>query len=158
MKTLFKIVLIGGLALAAFASVLGFSVLGLLSDIPGAHLTINGDDFMWSSMNLADAFGAGLGLVIAFGVMCLVIPLVLLLGLGLPLLILGLILLAGIVALLSVGAVLGSPAIIIGLILWLILRDKPRKPAAAPPAMSTAAPLPPQPPTGPTAPTEPSLT
>jgi hypothetical protein len=156
MKTLFKIVLVLGLAMMAFSSILGFSVLGFLSDLPHGHLTIDGNDFMWSGMDLADAFGAGLGLMIAFLVMCLVVPLVLLLGLGLPLLILGGLLLAGIVALLSVGAVLGAPAIFVGLIVWLLVRDKPRKPVAPPPAATQA--TSPSLAAGPAAPTEPSLT
>lgn len=156
MKTLFKIVLVGGLALMAFASILGFSVLGLLADLPNAHLSIDGHEVLSSGMDLADAFGAGLGLLIAFGVMCLIVPLLLLLGLGLPLLILGGLMLAGVVALLSVGAVVGSPLILIGLVVWLLVRDKPRKPVApAPATASTAAPAAPA---GPAAPTEPSLT
>ena len=54
-------------------------------------------------------------------------PLVLLLGLGLPLLILGGIVLVTLAALASVGAVVGSPLLVIGLVVWLIVRDKPRK-------------------------------
>ncbi|OWQ84691.1 hypothetical protein CDN99_23430 [Roseateles aquatilis] len=139
MKTLFKTLLVLGLVLVIGAMVLGVSVIGLIGDAPGVHLTIDGDEVIWSGLGLADAFGAGLGLIITIGVLCLVLPLVLLLGLGLPLLILGGLLLAGIAALLGVGAVLGSPLILIGLIVWLLVRDKPRKQSSAPAAPAAGA-------------------
>lgn len=127
MKTLFKAFLITGLILALVALALGFSAFNLLSDAPGFHLSIDGEDMMWTGFSLADALGAGLGMIIAVGVMALVIPLVLLLGLGLPLLILGALALAGIAAVVGVSALLGSPLLLIGLVVWLLVRDKPRK-------------------------------
>lgn len=149
MKTLFKTLLILGFVLVLGAMLLGWGVIHLLGDVPGVHLSIDGDEVVWSGLGLADAFGAGLGMVIAIGVMCLVVPLVLLLGLGLPLLILGALVLAGLAALLGVGAVVGSPLILIGLVVWLLVRDKPRQSRAVPPP-APSAPMP-------AAPSEPPL-
>ena len=154
MKTLFKALLIFGFVLVGVATLLGWGAVHLLGDVPGVHLTIDGDDVVWTSLGLADAFGAGLGLIIAIGVMCLVVPLLLLLGLGLPLLIIGALVLAGLAALVGLGAIVGSPLILIGLVVWLLVRDKPRKAPMAPPA----APVGPAPmPNMPQAPTEPTL-
>lgn len=150
MKTLFKAFFLVGFALVALAVLLGWGAIHVLGDVPGVHLQVNGDEVIWSGLDLFDARGAGLGLVITIGVMCLVVPLVLLLGLGLPLLILGALALAGIAALLGVGAVVGSPLILIGLIVWLLVRDKkPRHPPAQPvqpmPAQAPAATVAPTP-------------
>jgi hypothetical protein len=139
MKTLFKTLLIVGLALVLGAMLLGWGVLHLLGDAPGVHLTIDGDEVIWSGIGMADAFGAGLGMIIAIGVMCLVVPLVLLLGLGLPLLILGALALAGLAALLGVGVVAGSPLLLIGFIVWLLVRAR-RPRAVTPPPSAPAAP------------------
>lgn len=139
MKTLFKTLLVLGLLLVVGSVVLGVSVISVLGDTPGVHLTINGDDVGWSRLDIADAIGAGFGLVVAIGVMCLVLPLVLLLGLGLPLLILGGLLLAGIAAVLGVGAVLGSPLILLVVVVWLLVRDKPSRRRAVPPSPAAPA-------------------
>ncbi len=162
MKTLFKAFFLVGFALVALAVLLGWGAIHVLGDVPGVHLQVNGDEVIWSGLDLFDALGAGLGLVITLGVMCLVVPLVLLLGLGLPLLILGALALAGIAALLGVGALVGSPLIVIGLIVWLLVRDKkPRHPpvtpmpAQAPPASATS--IAPTPPGMPPSPNEPSF-
>lgn len=151
MKTLFKALLIFGFVLVGVATLLGWGAVHLLGDVPGVHLTIDGDDVLWTSLDLADAFGAGLGLIIAIGVMCLIVPLLLLLGLGLPLLIIGALVLAGLAALVGVGAIVGSPLILIGLVVWLLVRDKPRKAPMTPPVAPAPMPNMPQ------APTEPPL-
>ena len=127
MKTLFKTFLVLGFLLVAGALLLGWGLIHVLGDVPGVHLSVDGEEVLLSGMGLADAFGAGIGLVIAFVVLCLGVPLVLLLGLGLPLLILGAIALVALAALASVGAVVGSPLLLIGLVVWLLVRDKPRK-------------------------------
>lgn len=127
MKTLFKTFLILGFLLVAGSLLLGWGLIHVLGDVPGVHLTVDGEEVILSGMGLADAFGAGIGLIVALVVLCLVVPLVLLLGLGLPLLILGAIALVALAALASVGAVVGSPLLIIGLVVWLLVRDKPRK-------------------------------
>ncbi len=130
MKTLFKTLLILGLVLVLASFALGIAAIGLLGDLPNVHLNINGEDMLWHSLDLGEAMGAGLGLVIAFGVLCLVLPLVLLLGVGLPLLLMFGALAVAAAAVLGVGAVLGSPLLVIGLIVWLLVRD--RRPRAAP--------------------------
>ncbi|WP_431049768.1 hypothetical protein [Roseateles sp. L2-2] len=137
MKTLFKTFLVLGVILVGGALLLGWGMVHLLGDVPGVHLTVDGEEVILSGMGLADAFGAGIGLIVALVVLCLVVPLVLLLGLGLPLLILGAVALVALAALASVGAVVGSPLLVIGLVVWLLVRDKPRK---APRAQSAAAP------------------
>ncbi|MFX1680060.1 hypothetical protein PV762_12560 [Mitsuaria sp. CC2] len=137
MKTLFKTLLILGFVLVGGAVLLGWGVFHLLGDVPGVHLTVDGEEVILSGMGLADAFGAGVGLILAFVVVCLIVPLVLLLGLGLPLLILGAVALVALAALAGVGAVVGSPLLLIGLVVWLIVRDKPRK---APRVQTAAAP------------------
>ncbi|WP_377158255.1 hypothetical protein ACFJIX_05290 [Roseateles sp. UC29_93] len=139
MKTLFKTLLVLGFVLVAGALLLGWGVIHLLGDVPGVHLTVDGEEVILSGMGIADAFGAGLGLIIAIVVMCLVVPLVLLLGLGLPLLILGGLALVALAALAGVGAVVGSPLLLIGLVVWLIVRDKPRKAPRVPPAPAAPA-------------------
>ncbi|WP_431101329.1 hypothetical protein [Roseateles noduli] len=139
MKTLFKTLLVLGFVLVAGALLLGWGVIHLLGDVPGVHLTVDGEEVILSGMGIADAFGAGLGLIIAIVVMCLVVPLVLLLGLGLPLLILGGLALVALAALAGVGAVVGSPLLPIGLVVWLIVRDKPRKAPRVPPAPAAPA-------------------
>jgi hypothetical protein len=145
MKTLFKTLLVLGFVLVGGAVLLGWGVFHLLGDVPGVHLTVDGEEVILSGMGLGDAIGAGLGLIIAIAVMCLVVPLVLLLGIGLPLLILGAVVLVALAALAGVGAVVGSPLLLIGLVVWLLVRDKPRKtpriPVAspAPAAASTVA-------------------
>ncbi len=147
MKTLFKTLLVLGFVLVAGSMLLGWGAIQLLGDVPGVHLRIDGDEVIWAGLGLADAFGAGLGLVVAFGVLCLVVPLVLLLSLGLPLLILAGVALVVLAVVAGVGAVVGSPLILMGLVVWLLVRDrKPRKVAALPAA-----------PAAPSAPAEPAL-
>lgn len=128
-KTVFVLALVSALVMLAF----GLGLFALLGDLSDLHIRINGDDLVWSGLDLGDVIGAGIGLLVAAVVVCVVVPLALLLGLGLPLLIFGGLLVAGVMAVLGIGALLGSPLILIGLVLWLLLRDKPRQPRAAPP-------------------------
>ena len=94
---------------------------------PGFTLSVNGDDFDVDSFN-----GPGwlVGLIVT-GVVGLVLgvvlPLVLLLGIGLPLLIAGLFVGALVLAVCGVGAVLGSPFVLLALfVLWLIRARRAR--------------------------------
>ena len=66
--------------------------------------------------------GAMVGLAIAAVVLALVVPLALLIGLGLPLLLLTVGLAIALAAVASVGALMCSPLIVIGLLIWLIVR------------------------------------
>ncbi|SEK76895.1 hypothetical protein SAMN05216359_10314 [Roseateles sp. YR242] len=141
MKTIFKTLLVLGLVMVLASMALGVLAIGFLSDAPGVHISINGEDWSSTGFSMGDAFGAFLGISIAAVVLCVVVPLVLLLGLGLPLLILGGLLALGIAAVLGVGAVLGSPLLLVVLIVWLLVRDKSRgrtmhRTPPAPPAPS----------------------
>ena len=80
--------------------------------------------------DVGDWLGATLGLFIAGALLCLVIPLLLLLGVALPLFIVAAVLGVGLVAVLGVGAVVGSPLILLGLLLFVVLRNRRRANAA----------------------------
>ncbi|UXH78846.1 hypothetical protein [Roseateles amylovorans] len=140
MKTLFKTLLILGLVMVLASLALGIAAIGLLGDLPGVHLNINGEEVLWHSLDLGEALGAGLGLVIAIGALCLVLPLVLLLGVGLPLLLMLAVLALGAAAVLGLGAVLGSPLLVVGVIIWLLVRDRRPRRAAIPPQAAPMAP------------------
>lgn len=126
MKTLFKILFIGAALMMALAMFGGFA---LLHHGPGFHFMLDGDEFFFG--DLGDWFGAGIGLFVA-GVVCLVVlPLVLLLGVALPLLIVGGVLALMFAGLLGAGALLGSPLILLGLLLFVVLRNRRRAAAHA---------------------------
>jgi len=133
MKTLFKALFVMAALFAVLAVAGGFTLLHGLRDASDVHVVMNGHEMFWDS-DLGDLIGAGVGLAIAGVVLCVVVPLALLLGLALPLLIVGGLVAAGVVAVLSVGAVLGSPLILLGLILFLVLRNKRRQKIAPPPS------------------------
>jgi hypothetical protein len=122
MKTFFKTLLILSLLLVLASLAAGWGLLSWLHDAPGVHLSINGDELMLQG--LGEVLGAGLGLVITGLVLFIVLPLVLLLSVGLPLLIVGGLLAVGLAALLGMGALLGSPLILLVLVVWLLVRDR----------------------------------
>ena len=64
MKTLFKTFLVLGFLLVAGALLLGWGLIHVLGDVPGVHLSVDGEEVLLSGMGLADAFGAGIGLVV----------------------------------------------------------------------------------------------
>lgn len=127
MKTLFKILFIGTALMVLLAMFGGFA---LLHHGPDMHIVLN-DDEMFIGSGFGDWLGAGLGLFIAATVCCIVVPLALLLGVALPLFILACVFGLGLVALLGVGAVLGSPLILIGLLFFVVLRNRRRSMEAA---------------------------
>lgn len=126
MKTFLKTLLILSLLLVLASLAAGWGLLSWLHDAPGVHLSINGDELMLQGLGdgLGDVLGAGLGLVITGLVLFIVLPLVLLLSVGLPLLIVGGMLALGLAALLGLGALLGSPLILLLLVVWLLMRDR----------------------------------
>ena len=127
MKTLFKILFIGAALMMVLAMFGGFALLG---GGPDAHVWVNGDELFLGG-GLGDWLGASIGLFVA-GVVCVVVvPLVLLLGVALPLLIVCALLVLPLVALLGVGALLGSPLILLGLLLFVVLRNRRRSMEAA---------------------------
>lgn len=116
----------------------GFSLWHHIGDHPDMSITMNGEELLFGAMDLGDVIGGMVGLAIAAVVVLIVVPLCLLIGIGLPLLIVGAMLALGVVALLGIGAVVTSPLLLIGLILWLALR---RKPAPAMPPQAPAKPV-----------------
>ncbi|MBI3348877.1 MAG: hypothetical protein HY020_16915 [Burkholderiales bacterium] len=128
MKTLFKILFIGTALMVLMAMFGGFALLHHHgSDM---HIVLDDGDFFLGGGDLGDWLGATIGLFIAGAVLCLVIPLVLLLGVALPLFIVAAVLGVGLVAMLGVGAVVGSPLILLGLLLFVVLRNRRRATAA----------------------------
>jgi len=129
MKTLFKILFIGAALMMALAMFGGFA---LLHHGPGFHFMLDGDEFFLGDFgDFGDWFGAGIGLFVA-GLVCLVVlPLVLLLGVALPLLLVGGMLALVLAGLLGAGALLGSPLILLGLLLFVVLRNRRRAAAHA---------------------------
>ncbi|HLO93134.1 MAG TPA: hypothetical protein VK195_02355 [Burkholderiaceae bacterium] len=131
MRTLFKAFFILALGVVLLSVLGGFSLAHHVFSEPGVHIVVNGDE--WSDPDVGDFIGAAIGMGVAGLVCFIVLPLVLLFAVGLPLLIVG-----GVIGLLvlvfcGVGAVVFSPAFLVILVLWLLLRrPKPRVTAPAP--------------------------
>ncbi|MBA4216613.1 MAG: hypothetical protein IIA03_15730 [Proteobacteria bacterium] len=128
MKTLFKILFIGTALMVLAAMFGGFALLQHHS--PDMHIVVNDEEIFLGSSGFGDWLGASIGLFVGGAVCLVVLPLVLLLGVALPLLIVGGLLALVVFGLLGVGAVLGSPLILLALLLFVVLRN--RRPALAP--------------------------
>ena len=129
MKTLFKILFIGSALMVLAAMFGGFALLHHHGG-PDMHIVLDDGEFFLGGSDFGDWLGASIGLFVA-GVVCvIVLPLVLLLGVALPLLIVGGVLALVVASLLGVGAVLGSPLILLGLLLFIVLRNRSRANAA----------------------------
>lgn len=127
MKTLFKILFIGTALMVLMAMFGGFA---LLHHGPDMHVVLDDGEFFLGGGDVGNWLGASIGLFVA-GVVCIIVlPLVLLLGVALPLLIVGGVLTVVVASLLGVGAVLGSPLILLGLLLFVVLRNRSRANAA----------------------------
>jgi hypothetical protein len=132
MKTLFRLFMGIGIGLA-FLLIVGFTLAmvsghGHLS--PDFSLSVNGED-----LDLDGLTGGLVGLTVAGVVMlvlCVVLPLVLLLAVGLPLLIVGAVLAVVVAVVCGIGAVLGSPLILLGLLLIWAIKPKKKAVASAP--------------------------
>ena len=131
MKRAFRIMVILSLALAVLAILSGIGLWQEASNHPGLSVSINGDDLDLQGMSDVSWLGVIAGLSIATVVLCLVVPLVLLFSIGLPLLIIGAVLAVVVVSVMSVGALLFSPLIVIGVVLYLLLRTKKPRPSRA---------------------------
>jgi hypothetical protein len=134
-------ILLPGLLLGALALWGGYAIWQEVLAHPGFEIVINGKELgvqelsglHWASLLLA----GGLALVI----LLLVLPLTLMLGLSLPLLLAAGALGLGLLLLVSVGGLLCSPLLLLGLLLWLALR---RRPARSTPTLGTTPPDKPQ--------------
>jgi hypothetical protein len=128
MKTLFKILFIGTALMVLMAMFGGFALLNHHgSDM---HIVLGDEELFLGGHDVGDWLGATIGLFVA-GIICIiVVPLVLLLGVALPLLIVGGVLALVVASLLGVGAVLGSPLILLGLLLFVVMRNRRRANAA----------------------------
>ncbi len=124
MKTTFKWLLILSLGLALLGLFAGGALWHEFIAQPDVSISINGEDLDFDGLQTVPWFGAVFGTLAAGIVVCLVIPLVLLFSVGLPILLTVMILGFVAVGLLSLGAMLFSPVIILGLLLWLVLRNK----------------------------------
>ncbi|MBB3194663.1 hypothetical protein [Roseateles terrae] len=124
MKTFFKILLVLGLVMVLASVATGVVLLGAISDADGMHIVINGQEWNGGTLEMGDAFGLFLAVMICGLVACVVVPLVLLLGVGLPLLLVGGLFVLCMAAVLGAGAVLGSPLLLIALVVWLLVRDR----------------------------------
>lgn len=124
MKTLFKILFIGTALMVLVAMFGGFALLNHHG--PDMHITLDDGEFFFGGNDFGDWLGASIGLLVAGLVCVVVLPLVLLLGVALPLLIVGGVLTVIVASLLGVGALLGSPVILLGLLLFVVLRNRRR--------------------------------
>ncbi len=132
MKQAFRILAILSLALVVLAILSGIGLWHEASSHPGFSVSINGDDLDLEGLgdlNGLGGLGAIFGLGVAALVMCLVVPLLLLFSIGLPLLIVGAVLAAVVLSVMSIGTLLFSPLIVVGVVLYLLLRTK--KPRAS---------------------------
>ena len=134
MKTTFKWLLILSLGIALLGLFAGGALWHELMTQPDVSISINGEDLDIGELHALSGVGAVLGVLATGAVLCLVIPLVLLFSVGLPLLLTVVILGFVAVGVLSLGAMLFSPLIILLLLLVLVLRNKrPKSPRRASP-------------------------
>lgn len=121
-------VLLGGATLVALllAAVAALGAMALTDWAgPGVTLIVDDEQLNLQHLDVADAFGALLGLGIAFVVVLVVVPLALLAAFAAVGLALGIVLLV----LLAVGAVAFSPLIVLLVLLWWGWRALRRRPA-----------------------------
>lgn len=124
MKTLFKILFIGTALMVLMAMLGGFALLEHHgSDM---HIVLGDEEVFLGGGDFGDWLGGAIGLFVAGMVCVVVVPLVLLLGVALPLLIVGGVMALVVASLLGVGAVLGSPLILLGLLVFVVLRNRRR--------------------------------
>jgi hypothetical protein len=130
--------LIGTLAIAVMTAI---SLTVMFSELPSDLLiTIDGEQIELGGLEAGHAWLAFGAVVLAMVIVVIVVPIALLFGLGVPLL---LAMLGIVVALLcaAVGvAVVGSPLILLGLLVWWAVR--PKKQPAAPAAPMAPPPVP----------------
>jgi prolipoprotein diacylglyceryltransferase len=141
MRSFFKWLLILGLAMGLLALMAGGALWHQVASQPEVSISINGADLDLDDWQGLSWFGGVIGMLVAGAVLCIVLPLVLLFSLGLPILLALMVLGFVLLGVVGVGAMLGSPLIILGLLLWLVFRNKrPRSTRSAnpPPPASIA--------------------
>lgn len=133
--------LLVGLLITAIATAI--SLAAVFNEIPSdLVVTVDGRAVDLHGLTAGHAWLV-FGLVItAVVVVVIVVPLTLLFGVGVPLLLAGLGVLLALVCAGVAVAVVGSPVILLGLLLWWALRPKKATPPAAPPAPSAPPPVP----------------
>lgn len=124
MKTFFKWSFALALVMALVALLGGAALWTEIASQPDLTVTVNGERLPVEQIGAMHWAGAMVGLAIAAVVLVIVLPLALLIGLGLPLLLLTVGLALALAAVASVGALMFSPVIVIGLLIWLIVRTK----------------------------------
>lgn len=134
---------LGWLVLAAavvMAAVTAISLVVALNHLPSDLLvTVDGEQVDLHALQAGHWFLAIGGVVLATLIVLLVVPMALLLGVGLPLVLAGLGLVAALLATALALALVGSPLILLGLLVWWAVR--PRRPVGtAMPAAPSAPP------------------
>lgn len=129
MRTLFKAFFILAVGVVLLSVIGGFSLAHHVFSEPGVHIVVSGDE--WSDPDVGDFIGAVVGLGVTGLVLFIVLPLVLLFAVGLPLLIVGGVIGFLVLVFCGLGAVVFSPALLVILVLWLLLR-RPRARVTAP--------------------------
>ena len=114
MKTLFKILFIGTALMVLMAMLGGFALLEHHgSDM---HIVLGDEEVFLGGGDFGDWLGGAIGLFVA-GMVCVVVV---------PLLSVGGVMALVVASLLGVGAVLGSPLILLGLLVFVVLRNRRR--------------------------------
>ncbi|HEX5684439.1 MAG TPA: hypothetical protein VFY73_10450 [Ideonella sp.] len=129
--------LIGTLAIALVTVV---SLVTMFNHLPPDLLiTVDGEQIELGGLEAGHAWLAFGAIVLAMVIVVIVVPLALLFGVGLPLLMVALGVVAALLCAALAVAVVGSPVILLGLLLWWAVRPKkkttgaPAAPAAPPP-------------------------
>lgn len=134
---------LGWLVLAAavvMAAVTAISLVVALNHLPGDLLvTVDGERVDLQALQAGHWFLAIGGVVLATLIVLLVVPMALLLGVGLPLVLAGLGLVAALLATALALALVGSPLILLGLLVWWAVRPR-RQAGASMPAAPSAPP------------------
>ncbi len=108
---------------------------------PDLQVTIDGERLDLHGLTAAHAWLVFGSVLLACAIAVVVVPLALLFGLGVPLLLAALGVLVALLCAAAAVAVVGSPLILLGLLLWWAIR--PRQPASrVPPAPSAPPPVP----------------
>lgn len=124
MRGFLKFTFILTLTLAIIALITGTALWHEVASHPDVTVSINGDPVALDEFGVMHWAGGLFGIAIAALVVLLVVPLVLVLGIGLPLLLVGGSLALALAAVAGVGVLMASPVIVVGLLIWVLVRGK----------------------------------